>query len=178
MYIELKTLNYPVYEHEIRARYSNVSFPVPFDPPSGYAIVVGSERPSYDPVAEGIREAAPKQVNGVWTQQWEVFGLDEEQVLKNREVFQQRLKQTIVDETQNRLDEFARERGYDGIMSLCTYAASTNPRFQAEGQLGIAVRDQTWSKLYEIMEDIENGQRELPVEPESILLELPPLTWT
>jgi hypothetical protein len=37
--------------------------------------VVQSDLPAYDPVLQGIREAAPVEVDGVWTQAWEVYPL-------------------------------------------------------------------------------------------------------
>jgi hypothetical protein len=39
----------------------------------------------------------------------------------------------VVDAIQMRLDTFARSRGYDGILSACTYAASSVEHFAREG---------------------------------------------
>lgn len=77
---------------------------------------------------------------------------------------------------QQRLDEFARTRNYDGIMSACTYATSTIPQFAAEGQRCVALRDATWTTGYAILADVEAGNRPVPTV-EQVLSELPELTW-
>jgi hypothetical protein len=77
---------------------------------------------------------------------------------------------------QFRLDAFARTRGYDNIFSACTYATSTDPKFSVEGQYCIQVRDVTWSKCYEILDDIQSGQRSVPTW-EEFEAELPVLQW-
>lgn len=41
------------------------------------------------------------------------------------------------DAIQERLDTKPKERGYDGILSLCTYVTDPIPRFAAEGQAGV-----------------------------------------
>jgi hypothetical protein len=79
--------------------------------------------------------------------------------------------------TQQRLDNFAKTRNYDGVLSLCTYASSPNPKFQAEGQYGVEARDATWSKLYEILAEVEAGTRPMPTGYADIEPELPPLVW-
>lgn len=78
---------------------------------------------------------------------------------------------------QKRLDEWARERGYESILSLCTYATSTVPKFQAEGQRGVEVRDSFWQFGYELLAQIEAGEAPIPTE-EGLLAMMPPLTWT
>lgn len=82
----------------------------------------------------------------------------------------------LVDAVQFHMDETARTRNYDGILSLCTYATSTNPKFRAEGQSGVEWRDAIWSKCYQIMEEYYLGQIPIPTV-ESLLEELPIFTW-
>lgn len=77
---------------------------------------------------------------------------------------------------QQHLDNFARTRGYDNILSACTYATSVNPKFAAEGQYAVEARDATWAKCYEILAAVEAGSRPIPTLDE-LLAELPVLTW-
>ena len=83
----------------------------------------------------------------------------------------------FADEAQARLDTFAKSRGYDGILSACTYATSQVPRFRAEGQRCVALRDQTWARLYEILAEAEAGTRPVPMSLAEIEGDLPMLTW-
>ncbi|OYW87535.1 MAG: hypothetical protein B7Z23_13720 [Pseudomonadales bacterium 32-61-5] len=78
---------------------------------------------------------------------------------------------------QKRLDDFARTRGYDNMLSVCTYAADPDPRFATEGQYCITVRGATWAVAYQILADVTNGIRSMPSSPEDIFPELPTLTW-
>lgn len=77
---------------------------------------------------------------------------------------------------QKRLDEWARERGYESILSLCTYATSTVPKFQAEGQRGVEVRDTCGTFGYSLLAQVEAGQAPIPSEDE-LLQMLPPMEW-
>ena len=77
---------------------------------------------------------------------------------------------------QKRLDEWARQRGYESILSLCTYATSTVPRFQIEGQRGVEVRDTCWQFGYSLLAKVEAGQAPIPSEDE-LLQMLPPMEW-
>ena len=73
------------------------------------------------------------------------------------------------------LDNVAKTRNYDGILSLCTYATSTVPKFKLEGQAGVLWRDAVWAKCYEIMAEVQAGTREVP---EDIISELPVINWS
>lgn len=77
---------------------------------------------------------------------------------------------------QQRLDDFARTRGYDGILSACTYAASTVQKFQIEGQYCVDSRDATWAQCYTILDEVLAGTRPMPTL-EELFAELPELVW-
>jgi len=87
------------------------------------------------------------------------------------------LKDEIAKEVQVRLNEFAQTRGYDTMLSACTYATSTVTKFAEEGQYCVDARDATWNKLYEIMAKVEAGTRPVPSGYSDIEAELPVLEW-
>ena len=89
---------------------------------------------------------------------------------------QERIKQELTNAVQSHLDAKARERNYDGILSLCTYATSTNATFSAEGQAGVIWRDSCWAKSYEVMQAVLPGARTVPTAAE-LIAELPVFTW-
>lgn len=84
---------------------------------------------------------------------------------------------SITNQTQIRLDTFARTRGYDGILSACTYAASLTAKFAAEGQYCLQQRDATWAKLYAIMDAVNAGTRPMPTGYADVESDLPILVW-
>lgn len=86
------------------------------------------------------------------------------------------LTQQITSTVQELLDNTARSRGYDGIVSLCTYANSTVSKFKTEGQAGVDWRDQCWAICYQIMSDVQTGARSIP-SPAQVLSELPNIIW-
>lgn len=136
-----------------------------------------TEPPAYDPITHGVRAAMPVKVGNDWHQQWEVYPLPAEEVAANQAAAAQALQQSIVDATQRRLDDFARTRNYDGILSACTYATSAVPKFAAEGQYAVQARDATWAALYQFMADVQAGARPAPAEFADIEPDLPTLEW-
>jgi hypothetical protein len=86
------------------------------------------------------------------------------------------LQADIVLAVQHHLDGFAQTRGYDGILSACTYAASAVSNFAAEGQYCVAARDAAWSTCYQIVAEVLAGTRPAPTVAE-VLAELPALAW-
>lgn len=176
MFINTQTLQ-RVSESEIRAAFPNTSFPSQFSPPEGYAVLFPAPQPVHDAITQGVREVAPEQVNGKWQQAWEVFDLPAEQAQANQQAAALRVKDEIVFNTQKRLDEFAKTRNYDGILSACTYATSSVPKFQTEGQYCVDARDNTWATLYTILAEVQQGTRPMPGGFADIEGELPALEW-
>lgn len=136
-----------------------------------------TEAPTYDPITHGVRAAAPVKVDNDWHQAWEVYPLPAEDVEANQAAAAQALQQSIVDATQQRLDDFASTRNYDGILSACTYATSAVPKFAAEGQYAVQARDSTWAALYSFLADVQAGTQPVPSGFEDVEPLLPPLAW-
>jgi hypothetical protein len=195
MYINTKTKQYPISEQDIRNVNPNTSFPAVFQAPDEYAIVFAVPKPEYNRVTEVVIETAPELTKkGTWQQTWEVRTAfrdytDEEGVLHTaqeqldaaiaRDAAEkaERLQENVTTSTQQRLDDFAKTRNYDGILSACTYATSTVLKFKTEGQYCVEARDATWAKLYEILAEVQSGQRPVPNGYADIKGELPALEW-
>lgn len=87
------------------------------------------------------------------------------------------LQDQIVQATQQRLDDFAATRNYSGILSACTYATSSVPQFQSDGQYCVNARDATWAKLYEMLAEVQAGTRPMSNGYADVEPELPVLEW-
>ncbi len=98
------------------------------------------------------------------------YGMSEEEKTE-------KFKNYIIERAQDRLDFFAMTRGYDGILSCASYATSTDEKFRIEGEYCVRMRDETWSKLYQLLNDILEGERPIPKTFEEIEPELPELNW-
>lgn len=83
----------------------------------------------------------------------------------------------ITEKVQERLDSFAETRNYDSILSATTYATSLVPKFAAEGQYAVEMRDATWAALYTILQEVDAGTRSAPNSYADIEPFLPELTW-
>ncbi len=113
--------------------------------------------PAYDPQLESCRFE-----NGVWLVE---VNLPPAPTIKEYQ-----------DAVQGALDAKARERNYDGILSLCSYTASTNPIFAAEAAAGAAWRDGAWAYCYQALADVQNNLRVAPTVAE-MLAEIPAIVW-
>lgn len=64
-YVKLDTMEYPIYEGDIKLRHPNISFTSNFTPPDGYAKVFPSHRPNVNwdqiIVCDGV-----EHVDGIW----------------------------------------------------------------------------------------------------------------
>lgn len=88
------------------------------------------------------------------------------------EVTKQELKAAV----QAHLDTTVQTRNYNGILSCCSYASSTDQTFAAEGAAALSWRDAVWRHCYDILAAYEAGTRPLPTA-EELIAELPALIW-
>ena len=95
----------------------------------------------------------------------EPSGIAECQKLTGWLFWEKRRELTHIEAVQNMLDNAAKAKGYDSILSACSYAAYPNP-FQAEGQEFVAWRGAVWAKCYEILGEVEAGTRPVPTVSE------------
>lgn len=79
-----------------------------------------------------------------------------------RELTPQQLIDKFTGLIQRRLDVWAQGYGYDGILSMATYATSKVPRFAREGQAAVALRDDTWAAAGQVLADVQGGARSVP----------------
>ena len=74
---------------------------------------------------------------------------------------------------QKHLDDAATARGYDNIVSACSYSASANA-FQSEGIAYLNWRAAVWQHCYQVLADVQAGVRAVPTAAE-LIAELPVL---
>jgi hypothetical protein len=86
------------------------------------------------------------------------------------------VQETLTAAVQAYLDAKVKERGYDSILSACSYATSTDTTFAAEGQVCAAWRDSVWRKCYGVLAAVTAGERDIPT-PDALITELPALVW-
>lgn len=164
---------------DYREEFANTSFP-PSGPTDeflaeqGYAKVNAFK--AHDSATQKLVNADP-YYEAPWVYTVQVVDKTDDEIAADQAAKTKVLQDSIVAATQQRLDDFARTRNYDGILSACTYASSTVSKFQIEGQYCVVARDNTWEKLYQIMGEIQSGVRPMPSSFLDIEPELPPLAW-
>ena len=74
------------------------------------------------------------------------------------------------------MDAKVQERGYDGILSACSYVNTGIERFDNEGAACRAWRSAVWNKCYAMLAEVQAGPRAVPTV-EELISELPKLEW-
>lgn len=86
----------------------------------------------------------------------------------------EQIQKQLTEAVQNVLDSKAQELNYDNCLSVCSYIDTGVARFDAEGKAFRAWRSAVWAKGYEILAQVQAGERGIPTESE-LLAELPEL---
>lgn len=77
---------------------------------------------------------------------------------------------------QAHLDATAQSKGYDGILSLCSYVSSTNSTYAAQAKAGLDWRDNVWAYANNLLASVKAGTTPAPTEA-ALIAELPTITW-
>lgn len=176
MYI-LSPNTYPYSVAQLRADNPGTSFPA--NPPDallaewGVFPVAPVDPPPHDALTETLVEGAPIEIGGGRFQTWTVRPASAEEI----EDRQQRIRDSITESVQQRLDDFARTRGYDNIVSACSYATSQHPKYGPEGRHCVTAREATWDAMFSIEAEVLASTRPMPMSYEEIADELPVLVW-
>lgn len=67
----------------------------------------------------------------------------------------------VTELVQKTLDDKAKEKGYDNIISACSYAGFANT-FQVEGQKFLVWRSSVWEMCYNILTQVQNNSIQEP----------------
>lgn len=181
MYLKI-TQNQMVYPYDVsllRTEHPNVSFPSDYK--TNYALLAEfgihwateTPPPQVDKFTHRVQATEPAEVNGEYVQQWQVIELSEQEQQDKIRAAQREFEALV----QERLNAWAMQKGYNGIESAVSYVYSGVARFAEEARYAIAVRDDMWTKLYEIFDQVNQGQRSMPTSFVDIEHELPVLTW-
>ena len=86
------------------------------------------------------------------------------------------IKNNLMHIVQQHLDSGAINRGYDSILSACSYDNDTNPIFAAEATAYKIWRSAVWTYCYQEFARVQNGLRTIP-SAEELIIELPALVF-
>lgn len=70
---------YPLSETDIKTRFPNVSFPIPFVAPENYVSVKQTAQPSYD-YTQNCAEGTPQNTGDFWVQVWVITPASETEI--------------------------------------------------------------------------------------------------
>ena len=167
---------YPYTINDFRVSNPNVSLPLtPTDAQLAEVGVypVNTVTPPATTVYQTLTDGTPVFQNGVWVQNWIVSDADPLQVAANKSNMIAMCEQ----DNQQRMDDFAQTRGYDNMLSACTYATSNTEPYHTEGQYCVEARDSSWSDFYAYFAACENGSRVWPTSFADVVPALPVLQW-
>ena len=169
-------VRYPYTLAELQADFPHTSFP---QPPSadvlvafGAVPVTPTPAPAHNPLTHSADECLPALVSGGWQQQWTLRAATPVEVGTRSAD----LRRLMTDAVQGHLDAVAQAHGYDGILSLASYASSVHPPFSNEGRAGADWRDAVWLHCFGVLAEVQAGRQSIPT-PEALIDELPVMMW-
>ena len=123
IFIKTDTQEYPLFLADLKLRFPNVSFKKSITSADlasrGYAVVQETEKPSCTKYQKVV-EAAPVEVDGIWTQQWAVVDLEGAELVDNLPSWSQ------VETAITNISSLADAKVYLGKLSRVVYLMAKN----------------------------------------------------
>ena len=172
-------------ESEIRKLNEGSSIPSPLPADSlGYDVIFPTPKPAPSTAVKVVYlDGCEQDANSNWVEKWserdmfqdtEEYTQEEQETaylakLESDEIARQ--SEELSKAVQVMLDDSAKTRRYDDIVSECSYATSTGT-FGAEAQITVEWRDEVWTYVAQVESDVMAGLRTMPTTDE-LLNELP-----
>lgn len=138
----------------------------------GMVVVASAEQPSYDPLTQVLEEGDPAQLDGVWTQQWNVRTATPEEQAQATQARITEFEQAL----DAHLDTTAQAKRYNDRFTCALRAGYAGP-FQAEGAAFAVWMDQCNAQAYALMQSVLDGTAPAPDTVEAFIATLPPMVW-
>ena len=165
--------------------YKGISLPQGYDfTKDGAKIVFPTPKPTTTQLQQAVRNGVELDANGNTVQAWIVQDMFSDYIndegvlvtkLEQEEAYMDRLEEDaikaeakLVETTiQKILDDSSVSRGYDNIVSECSYATSTGA-FGAEAQKTVNWRDAVWTYVFQVQADVMAGTMPKPTLEELV----------
>lgn len=181
-----KIIEYPVYDYHIKNRghplswYTEVAYDIKPDVDEFHYL-----REHLSIVASNIFvrfELIPYTIDQVLSNIWKEHSYvqDNETILNFADIPLHKVNKVIeLSEAYvtKKLNEFARTKRYEDIVSLTSFANSTNITYKQEAERGIYLRDTTWDNFYLYLAEVQSGTTTVPKSLAEIEARIPDLTW-
>ena len=149
---------------QLRKKHSNVSLPRVWGAnvmeALGIEPVLAAPKPDTTELQTAVRNGVEQDAKGNWVYAWTVRDMFSDQVDENGTViktkaeqeaeYQEKQAKALMDSysaaVQNLLDSTAKEKGYDSIISMTSYANSSNAKWAGEATAAITWRDACWNE--------------------------------
>jgi hypothetical protein len=136
-----------------------------------YVQLAITPRPAFDPLTQKLVELAPLQVEGVWTQRWQVVAATAEDLQANAAALQAEYDA----ELEKHFDTTAQARRYRDRITCSLRAGYPGP-FQAEGLAFAQWMDECNAFGYQLLGAVLAGNEPLPTK-EAFIAALPAINW-
>lgn len=180
--IRLSDFAWPVTVEQFKAAHPDVG--LPSDPTileqidwsaTGYARILPTPMPVYDPLTQTVRAVTPGKADGQWWQQWEVVGLPTDQIAANQAAAQAALIARYTSALDAHIDAEARKDRWDSRIT-CVARASYPNVWQNRAVAFGTWMDTCYVLAYQVLAEVQAGTRTLPTIEEFLAL-MPVMEW-